>query len=160
MSAPDLIFELREAGYSIKADGRYLDIYPADDLPAEIVERLKQSKAEILDVLHHEQQQDFANLSRLVARVCYADGWQDSDIWQAIRLALDDYDDALVTFTEQAAMMGMRLDDDRRGCFECGELMNGFCQAAKRGLIPGADRRGYEPVRYMMRRCDQFKTKG
>lgn len=58
MGAPDLIFELREAGYSIKADGRYLDISPADDLPAEIVERLKQSKAEILKVLLHEQQQE------------------------------------------------------------------------------------------------------
>ncbi|HEY3327466.1 MAG TPA: hypothetical protein VGK14_09880, partial [Novimethylophilus sp.] len=58
MGAPDLIFELREAGYSIKADGRYLDISPADDLPADIVERLKQSKAEILAALKLEQQQE------------------------------------------------------------------------------------------------------
>ncbi len=58
MSAPDLIFELRQAGYSIKADGRYLDISPADDLPADIVERLKQSKAEILQALRIEQQQE------------------------------------------------------------------------------------------------------
>lgn len=58
MSAPDLIFELRKAGYSIKADGRYLDISPAHDLPADIVERIKQSKAEILQVLRIEQQQE------------------------------------------------------------------------------------------------------
>ncbi len=58
MGAPDLIFELREAGYSIKADGRFLDISPADNLPADIVQRLKQSKAEILAALKLEQQQE------------------------------------------------------------------------------------------------------
>src|SRR3989338_7288990 len=58
MGAPDLIFELRSNGYSIKADGRYLDISPADDLPDELVQQLKQHKPEILTALQLEQQQE------------------------------------------------------------------------------------------------------
>lgn len=58
MGAPDLIFELRERGYSIKADGRYLDISPANDLPPEIVKQLKQHKPEILAALKLERQQE------------------------------------------------------------------------------------------------------
>ncbi|OIQ83196.1 hypothetical protein GALL_350190 [mine drainage metagenome] len=58
MLAPELIFQLWTAGYSITADGQYLDISPADDLSPEIVEQLKQRKAEILSLLKLEQQQD------------------------------------------------------------------------------------------------------
>jgi hypothetical protein len=54
MGAPDLIFELRCKGCSIRADGGYLDISPADNLPPEFVQQLKQSKAEILTELHRE----------------------------------------------------------------------------------------------------------
>lgn len=58
MGAPDLIFKLRNSGHSIKADGNYLDISPASNLPPELVRQLKQSKAEILAVLKLEQQQE------------------------------------------------------------------------------------------------------
>lgn len=87
MSAPNLIFELREAGYSIKADGRYLDISPADNLPPDIVERIKQSKAEILAALLLEQQQE-ARLQNALAmleadpeikRAVHADADSDPD---------------------------------------------------------------------------------
>lgn len=54
MGAPDLIFELRRNGYSIRADGGYLDISPADNLPPELVKTLRQSKAEILTELQRE----------------------------------------------------------------------------------------------------------
>lgn len=54
MGAPDLIFELRSKGYSIRADGDYLDISPADNLPPELVKQLKQSKTEILIELQRE----------------------------------------------------------------------------------------------------------
>lgn len=54
MGAPDLIFELRSKGYSIQADGDYLDISPADNLPPELVKQLKQSKADILIELQRE----------------------------------------------------------------------------------------------------------
>ena len=61
MGAPDLIFELRRKGYSIVADGNYLDISPADDLSVEFVQQLRQSKVEILCALHREKE-----LKRLV----------------------------------------------------------------------------------------------
>lgn len=54
MGAPDLILELRRKGYSIRADGGYLDISPADNLPPELVQTIRQSKAEILTELQKE----------------------------------------------------------------------------------------------------------
>ena len=54
MGAPELIFELRRKGYSIRADGGYLDISPADNLPPELVQTIRQSKAEILTELQRE----------------------------------------------------------------------------------------------------------
>lgn len=54
MGAPDLIFELRRKGYSIRADGGYLDISPADNLPPDLVKQLKQRKTEILTELQRE----------------------------------------------------------------------------------------------------------
>ena len=54
MGAPDLICELRRKGYEIRADGGYLDISPADNLPPDLVQQLKQSKAEILTELQRE----------------------------------------------------------------------------------------------------------
>lgn len=53
MNAPDLIFELRRKGNSIRADGNYLDISPAD-LPPDVVQTIRQSKAEILAELRRE----------------------------------------------------------------------------------------------------------
>lgn len=58
MGAPDLIFELRRKGYLIQAVGGYLDISPAD-LPLEIVQQLKQGKAEILTALQREAQAEW-----------------------------------------------------------------------------------------------------
>ena len=54
MGATDLIFELRRKGYSIRADGGYLDISPADNLPPELVQTIRQTKAEILTELQRE----------------------------------------------------------------------------------------------------------
>lgn len=54
MGATDLIFELRRKGYAIHADGGILDIYPADNLPPELVQTIRQSKAEILTELQRE----------------------------------------------------------------------------------------------------------
>ena len=54
MGAPELIFELRRNGYSIQADGGYLDISPSDNLSPELLKQLKHSKAEILAELQQE----------------------------------------------------------------------------------------------------------
>lgn len=81
MGAPDLILELRSKGYSIMADGGYLDISPADNLPPDLVQQLKQSKAEILAELQREtRRQKVISLleeSPTIQRAFYAD--TDSD---------------------------------------------------------------------------------
>ena len=46
---------MRQKGYSIRADGGYLDISPSD-LPPDLVQQLKQSKSEILAELQKEEQ--------------------------------------------------------------------------------------------------------
>lgn len=58
MGAPDLILQLRQAGYSISADGNYLDISPADNLSPDLLQQLKQHKPEILAALRLEQQRE------------------------------------------------------------------------------------------------------
>ena len=55
MGATDLIFKLRNDGYSLKADGSYLDISPADNLSPELVHQLKLGKPEILCALVKEE---------------------------------------------------------------------------------------------------------
>jgi len=55
MGATDLIFKLRSDGYSISADGGYLDISPADDLSPELLRQLKLGKPEILTALGREE---------------------------------------------------------------------------------------------------------
>ena len=57
MGAPDLIFELRRKGYSVRADGNYLDISPAKNISRELVQQLKQSKPELLAELQRETRQ-------------------------------------------------------------------------------------------------------
>ena len=85
MGAPDLIFELRSKGYSIRADGGYLDISPADNLPPELVKTIRQSKAEILTELQKEARAEWRrqkviamlNAAPDTQRAIYAD--TDSD---------------------------------------------------------------------------------
>ena len=75
MGAPDLIFELRRKGYSIRADGGYLDISPADNLPPELVKTIRQSKAEILTELQREARAEWRR-QKVIAMLEAAPGTQ------------------------------------------------------------------------------------
>lgn len=75
MGAPDLIFELRRKGYSIRADGGYLDISPADNLPPELVQTIRQSKAEILTELQREARAEWRR-QKVIAMLEAAPGTQ------------------------------------------------------------------------------------
>lgn len=97
MGAPDLIFELRRKGYSIVADGSYLDISPADDLSVEFVQQLRQSKVEILCALHREEE-----LTRLVRLVSDYHGFSQEDYEEALEVALGEPVDALICFASLA----------------------------------------------------------
>ena len=86
MGAPDLIFELRRKGYSIRADGSYLDISPAD-IPPEVLQTIRQSKAEILTELQREARAEWRRqkvIAMLEAapetkRAVFADDTSDPD---------------------------------------------------------------------------------
>jgi hypothetical protein len=101
MAAPDLIFQLRSSGYSIRVDGSYLDISP-DELPPELVQQLKHNKTEILCVLHREDE-----LKRLVLLVCEHHGFKQEDYDEAIEHALEDQVLALTCFTALARQAGL-----------------------------------------------------
>ena len=75
MGAHDLIFELRRKGYSIRADGGYLDISPADNLPPELVKTIRQSKAEILTELQREARTEWRR-QKVIAMLEAAPGTQ------------------------------------------------------------------------------------
>ena len=92
MNAPDLISQLREAGYSIKIDGFFLDISPAEDLPADIVQQLKKSKPEIMAVLKLEQQQE-VRLAKVLAML-----EADPQLSRALHVDVhDDQHNAIIT---------------------------------------------------------------
>ena len=101
MGAPDLIFQLRNSGYSIRVDGSYLDISPAE-LPPELVQQLKYNKTEILCALHREDE-----LRRLVHLVGEHHGFKQEDYDEAIQHALEDQALALTCFAALARQAGL-----------------------------------------------------
>lgn len=124
---------------------------------------IQQHKPEIVRALlaanEDPMECDEGRLARLVARVCRAYHLSDGEIVTAIDAALADFEAARATFEGLARRMSMPLNDDRRFCFECGELKGKQCMAAKRGQLPGTDRR-HEPMKYQPRRCEGFKGLG
>ena len=101
MGALDLIFQLRNSGYSIRVDGSYLDISPAE-LPPELVQQLKHNKTEILCALHREDE-----LRRLVHLVGEHHGFKQEEYDEAIQHALEDQVLALTCFAALARQAGL-----------------------------------------------------
>ena len=90
---------------------------------------------------------------------CHACGWNDAEIEtfiaRAKRFALLGRDDA--EHLAERLTLRDRQADHRALCVECRELeVTGRCAAARRGAIPGADRR-LEPVQNILMRCEGFK---
>jgi len=102
MGANDLIFSLRENGFSISADNSKLQIAPARELTDELKQTIKQSKAEILCALHQE-----AELRRLVRLVSDHHGFSLGDYEEAMTNALADPVNALTCFADLAHKAGL-----------------------------------------------------
>ena len=102
MGATDLIFKLRSDRYSIKADGGYLDIFPAEDLSPEFVKQLRQGKPEILCALHQEEE-----LKRLVRLVSNHHHFSQEDYEETMANALADPVNALTCFADLAHKAGL-----------------------------------------------------
>ncbi len=97
MGANDLIFNLRENGFSISADNSKLQIAPARELTDELKQTIKQSKTEILCALHQE-----AELRRLVRLVSDYHNYTEDNYEEALENAIADPVNALTCFTSLA----------------------------------------------------------
>ena len=97
MGANELIFSLRESGFSISAENSRLQIAPAKELTDELKQTIKQSKTEILCALHQE-----AELRRLVRLVSDYHNFTEKSYEEALENALADPVNALTCFTSLA----------------------------------------------------------
>lgn len=97
MGANDLIFSLRESGFSISVENSRLQVAPAKELTDELKQAIKQSKAEILCALHQE-----AELRRLVRLVSDYHNFTEDGYEEALENALADPVSALTCFTALA----------------------------------------------------------
>jgi hypothetical protein len=93
------------------------------------------------------------------ANECHACGWTDDEIatfsMREVRFRQLHRTDA--EHLAERLTLRDRQADDRRMCVECRELeISGRCAAARRGEIPGADRR-LEPVPNLLIRCEAFR---
>lgn len=55
MEAIEIIAYLREQNFTVKADGQYLDLAPAEKVTDELIERLRKHKPEIIAQLRSEE---------------------------------------------------------------------------------------------------------
>ncbi len=97
MGANELIFNLRESGFSINAGNSRLQVSPAKRLTNELKQTIRQSKVEILCALHQEEE-----LTRLVRLVSDHHGFSQVDYEEALDHALSDPVNALTCFTSLA----------------------------------------------------------
>jgi hypothetical protein len=102
MGANELLLHLRESGFSINAENSRLQIAPAESLTDELKQSIRESKTDILCVLHRENE-----LRRLVLLVSEHHGFKQEDYDEAIRHALEDQVLALTCFTALARQAGL-----------------------------------------------------
>lgn len=89
MGANDLIFNLRESGFSINAENSRLQIAPAKELTDELKQTIRQRKVEILCALYQEEEAKTTRRDKAVAmlednpgmhRAVYTDTHTDPNI--------------------------------------------------------------------------------
>ena len=107
MDALDLIFSIRGRGYSVIADGSYIDISPTSDtsseeIPVELLLQLEQNKPEILCALHRENE-----LIRLIYLVSSHQGLSQAEYQEAMASALRDQPNSLIQFSSYAHTLGL-----------------------------------------------------
>ena len=104
MGAIELVLHLRTSGFSINAENSRLQIAPAESLTDELKQSIQDSKAEILCVLHREDE-----LRRLVHLVGEHHGFKQEDYDEAIQHALEDQVLALTCFAALARQAGLKV---------------------------------------------------
>lgn len=107
MDALDLIFKIRCKGYSVIANGSYLDIFPtseqsSDAIPEELINQLEKNKPEILCALHRETE-----LVRLVFLISTHHNYSEEEYQKTMSDALDDQPNSIVRFAAYAHKLGL-----------------------------------------------------
>ncbi len=107
MDALALIFKIRCKGYSVIANGTFLDIFPtneqpSDAIPSDLIHQVEKNKPEILCALHRETE-----LVRLVFLVCTHHNYSEEDYQNTMSNALEDQPNSLVRYTEYAHKLGL-----------------------------------------------------
>lgn len=107
MDALALIFKIRRKGYSVIANGTFLDIFPTSEqpsatIPAELIHQLEKNKPEILCALHRETE-----LVRLVFLVCTHYNYSEEEYQKTMSHALEDQTNSLVRFAGYAHKLGL-----------------------------------------------------
>ena len=88
MEAIEIIKRLREKNFTVKADGQYLDLAPAEKVTDELIQRLRKHKPAILKELQREER--YKNVLEILAA--------NLDSHRAISSDLDsDPDDVILT---------------------------------------------------------------
>jgi len=107
MDALALILKIRCKGYSVIANGSFLDIFPTSeqpsgDIPAELILQLEKNKPEILCALHRETE-----LVRLVFLVCTYHNYSEEEYQRTMSHALEEQPISLVRFAGYAHKLGL-----------------------------------------------------
>ena len=107
MDALSLIFKIRCKGYSVIANGTFLDIFPtseqsSDAIPAELIHQLENNNPEILCALHRETE-----LVRLVFLVCTHHNYSEEEYQKTMSHALEDQPNSLVRFAGYAHKLSL-----------------------------------------------------
>ena len=142
------------------ADREPLEVYCNPDAThAEILERYPDAlAAEPIPerTRRTATQAEAAELRALVQAVGKAEQWTADEFEWATAAALDDPDGALACY--RALVVEHRIilpiDDDRRTCNQCANLIARRCQAAKLGEIVA--NRDCEPIRDLPGRCEGY----
>ena len=107
MDALTLIFKIRCKGYSVIANGSFLDIFPTSDHPSdtissELTHQIEKNKPEILCALHRETE-----LVKLVFLVCTHHNYSEEKYQETMSHALEDQPNSLIRFAGYARKLGL-----------------------------------------------------
>jgi len=107
MDALTLIFKIRCKGYSVIANGTFLDIFPTSEhpsgaIPSELINQIEKNKPEIMCTLHRETE-----LVRLIFLVCTHHNYSEEEYQKTMSHALEDQPNSLVRFAGYAHKLGL-----------------------------------------------------
>lgn len=167
MGAPDLLHQLRGVGLVLTlTPAGELHVGPRDVLNDDRRAAIRAERHALVQALHAESLWSLVHrrsgnplMTQEQGDACHAGCWNEAEI------------EAFTTREEHFSRLGHAADsehlaerltlrdregDDRRLCLECLELNHaGYCLAARRGVLPGADRR-CQPIVSLLMRCPAF----